>query len=76
MEDDVLRETLGLLDASSRDVLRRAARSEQRERDELAARLMREPDGQRTADLIDEMSIMAEARRQMVRALGELEPTA
>jgi hypothetical protein len=73
MNDDAVRRTLSKLPAPARDVLRRAARAGQWERDELAARLIREPQGQVMADLIDGLSISAEARRQMTRVLGELE---
>jgi hypothetical protein len=73
MDDRELRGALERLSTPARDVLRRASRADQWERDELAARLMREPNGQLMAELIDELSIDAEARRQMVRVLGELE---
>jgi hypothetical protein len=54
----------------------RAARADQWERDQLSARLMRELNGQVMADLIDELSINEEARRRMVRVLGDLEARA
>jgi hypothetical protein len=73
VNDAQLLRAMKRLPAPARDVLRRAARADQWERDELAARLMREPDGHVMADLIDELSINPEARRQMVRVLGDLE---
>ena len=73
MDDDELRFRLATIPASGRDVLRRAARADHWERDELAARLMREPNGQLMADLIDELTINADAQRQMVRVLGSIE---
>jgi len=73
VEDSQLRDLFASLPVPARDVLRRAARADQRERDALSARLMREPNGRLMADLIDELSINAEARRQTVRVLGDLE---
>jgi hypothetical protein len=75
VNDPELRNLLGQIPASGRDVLRRAARADQYERDELAQRLMREPGGQDMADLIDGISLNMAARRQVVRVLGSLEAT-
>ena len=59
----------------SRDVLRRAMRAEQHEREQLAARLQRgrSQEARDLADLIDSASRRPEFRRQLVRVLGNLE---
>ena len=75
MNDAELRRLFAAFPSSARDVLRRAARADQWERDELAARLMREPNGQDMADLIDQLSLHDDVRQQAVRVLGELEAT-
>jgi hypothetical protein len=68
--DAELREMLIQFPQSSRDVLRRAARSNQSERDQLSSRLMREPRGQSLADLVDNMSLHPDFRRAIARVLG------
>ena len=75
MNDADLRKLFASFPPTARDVLRRVARTDQWERDELASRLMREPNGQYMADLIDEISLDDAARQQVVRVLGELEAT-
>jgi hypothetical protein len=71
--DDDLRTALGKLTPSARDILRRTARADQGERDELAHRLLREPGGQPLADLVDRMTLNPDLRRLFARLLGELE---
>jgi hypothetical protein len=71
--DAELRDALQLFPERSRDVLRRAARASQTERDELAGRLLREPSGRDPANFVDDMSLDAEFRRQVVRVLGWIE---
>lgn len=73
MDDTELRRYLAQLAPAARDVLRRAARAEQVERDGLAYGLEREPGGAHLADLIDLLSLNVDARRQVVRVLGGLE---
>jgi len=71
--DDDLRTALRSLTPSGRDILRRTARADQWERDELAYRLMREPGGQGLADLVDRLTLSPDLRRTFARLLGELE---
>jgi hypothetical protein len=73
MNDEDLRDLLACIAAPGRDVLRRAARAEQWERDELARRLLREEGGRDAADLVDLMSLHPAERRRIARLLGELE---
>jgi len=58
-----------------RDVLRRAMRAEQSERDQLATRLQRGRSqvARDLADLIGRASLRPEFRQQLVRVLGGLE---
>ena len=76
MTDAELRDLLLRLPPSSRDVLRRAARADQPERDELAHRLLREPGGDIAAELIDSLSLDPQLRQQVVRVLGWIEAEA
>ena len=76
MTDAELRDLLLRLPLSSRDVLRRAARADQPERDELAHRLLRQSGGEVPADLIDSLSLDPQARQQVVRVLGWIETEA
>jgi hypothetical protein len=75
MNDAEMRSLFVHFTPGARDVLRRAARADQWERDELASRLIREPQGQDMADLVDQLSLHDDVRRQVVRVLGELEAT-
>jgi hypothetical protein len=58
-------------------VVRRVLIADQDYRDELAERLLRQrtDHANNLADLIDMLAIDADARRQVVRLLGELEAT-
>ena len=71
--DDDLRDALSKLSPAARDVLRRTARADRWERDELAGRLLREPGGGPFADLVDRLTLNADLRRLFARLLGELE---
>jgi hypothetical protein len=73
--DRELARALGEILPKGRDVLRRAMRAEQFERDELAARLQRGRSqvARDLADLIDTASRRPEFRQQLVRVLGGLE---
>jgi hypothetical protein len=70
------RASLGTHDAdpSARSNLRRVLIRDQADRDAIASRLMRYHDtnGQGWAEIIDLMSMYPDARRRVVRALGEL----
>jgi hypothetical protein len=74
--DAELRDMLSRFPAKARAVLRRAARAQVSERDELAQRLLREPNGQDLADFVDTMSADPAFRRQVVRVLGWIEARA
>jgi hypothetical protein len=58
----------------ARDDLRRVLIRDQADRDAIASRLMRYRDqnGQGWADIIDFLTMYPDARRQVVRLLGEL----
>jgi hypothetical protein len=73
MDDGRLRTLLSRLPPQTRDVLRRAARSDQWERDALASRLERSPNGLDMAEVIDRLTLSSALRQQVVRVLGELE---
>jgi hypothetical protein len=73
MDDAELRTLLADLPPMVRDVVRRAARTEQWERDGLARRLERNPGGLGMAEIVDRMSLNQALRQQVVRVLGELE---
>ena len=70
-----LRDLLSSLDPKSRDDLRRVLILDQADHDAIASRLMRyrDQDGQDWADIIDFLTMYPDARRQVVRILGELE---
>lgn len=72
MDDAELRASLGRMDPAARDALRRILIADQRRRDAMSERLLRErADGM--ADLLDFLSLNPQARRQAVRVLGTLE---
>ncbi len=77
MEDRHLRDVLSRLDSGTRVAVRRPLIADHHYRDELATRLLRQGTQHATdlAGLIDMMTIDADARRQVVRLLGELEAT-
>jgi len=62
--DADLREALNEFPPKARGVLRRAARAEVSERDELAQRLLRESAGADLAEFVDAMSLDPAFRRQ------------
>jgi hypothetical protein len=72
--DDDLRALLATLDPKTRDDLRRVLIRDQAHRDAISSRLMRYRDqnGQDWADMIDFLTMHPDARRRIVRALGEL----
>jgi hypothetical protein len=76
MNDQELRATLARLPPSARDELRRLLIRDQASRDGIAEQLLRRR-GTRgateLADFIDMLSLDAEARRRVIRVLGELE---
>ncbi len=69
MDDAELSALLRQPDPPAREALRRAARADQRERDELAQRLMPEPGSQDAADVIDMLTLEGDrrARRAQLR---------
>jgi hypothetical protein len=69
MSDVDLRSLLEMLDAKSRDDLRRVLIRDQTERDAISSRLMRYRDqsGQDWADIIDFLTMYPEAWRRVVR---------
>jgi hypothetical protein len=75
MDDRELARLLSAIQPRGRDVLRRAMRAEQLERDELATRLQEEgsPVARDLADLVDLASLHPEVRQQLARVLGQLE---
>ena len=75
VDDQMLAELLVQIKPSGRDVLRRAMRAEQFERDELARRLLEEgsPVARDLADLVDLASLHLEVRQQLARVFGYLE---
>jgi hypothetical protein len=74
MDDADLHAALETLDPLARDALRRVLIHDQADRDAIASLLMRYHDenGQGWADTIDLLSMHPDARRRVVRALGEL----
>jgi hypothetical protein len=70
--DERLLAILSQLSMGACDVLRRAARAEQVERDELAIRLLREG-AVGMADFVDRMSLDLSLRRQVVRVVGVIQ---
>jgi hypothetical protein len=75
--DRELARTLAEILPKGRDVLRRAMRAEEFERDQLADRLQQGPlqVARDLVDLIDTASLRPEFREQLVRVLGHLETT-
>lgn len=73
MDDRELRLLFAGIPVNARYVLRRAARADQWERDELAYRLWRETGGALMGEIVDRMSLNADLRQQVVRTLGALE---
>jgi hypothetical protein len=76
--DGELRALLETLDPLTRDALRRVLIHDQADRDAVASQLLRYRDGHGDdwADIIDMLTMYPEARRTVVRVLGELEPGA
>jgi hypothetical protein len=74
-EDGGLRALLLTLDPMARDDLRRVLIHDQADRDAIASELLRYRDGRGDdwADIIDMLTMHPEARRKVVRLLGELE---
>jgi hypothetical protein len=74
-EDTDLRDLLSSLSPSARDTLRRILIREQADRDAIASQLLRYRDGRGDdwADIIDLLTMYPDARRRLVRVLGELE---
>jgi hypothetical protein len=73
--DTDLRALLATLDPKARADLRPVLIRDQADRDAISSRLMRYRDenGQDWADLIDFLTMWPDARRHVVRVLGELE---
>jgi hypothetical protein len=74
MSDD-LRALLETLDPKARDDLRRVLIRDQADRDAIASRLMRYRDerGDEWADIIDMLTMHPDARRRVIRVLGEID---
>ena len=72
---DNLRALLETLDPKARDDLRRLLIRDQADRDAIASQLLRYRDerGDDWADIIDMLTMYPEARRQVVRLLGEID---
>jgi hypothetical protein len=72
--DSELRSVLAVLDPSARDDLRRVLIRDQADRDAIASHLMRYRDenGQDWEDIIDFLTMYPDARREVVRMLGEI----
>jgi hypothetical protein len=70
-----LRALLETLGPQSRETLRRVLIHDQADRDAIASQLMRYRDqpGDAWADIIDMLTMHPEARRNVVRLLGEIE---
>jgi hypothetical protein len=75
MDDDDLRSMFVTLDPNAREMLRRALIHDQADRDTIASHLLRYRDGRGDdwADIIDFLTMRPEARRRVVRLLGEIE---
>ena len=69
-----LRHLLETLDPKARDALRRVLIHDQADRDAIASQLLRYRDGHGDdwADIIDMLTMDPDARRQVVRLLGEI----
>ena len=74
-EDDGLRELLRSLSPSARGHFRNVLIHDQADRDAIASSLMRYRDqnGQAWSDIIDMLTMHPEARRKVVRLLGEIQ---
>jgi hypothetical protein len=75
VSDADLRDLLLMLSPPARDALRRVLIGDQPDRDAISSRLMRYRDqnGQDWADIIDMLTLDPNARRRVLRVLGELE---
>jgi hypothetical protein len=75
---DHLRPLLETLDPLTRDALRRVLIHDQADRDAIASQLLRYRDerGNDWADIIDTLTMEPDARRRVLRLLGEMEATA
>jgi hypothetical protein len=75
MAEDDLRALLETLDPKARDDLRRVLIRDQADRDAVASQLLRYRDGHGNdwADISDMLTMHPDARRQVVRLLGEAE---
>ncbi len=73
--DDDLRAALARMPPRSRDALRRVLIRDQADRDGIASRLLRyrDSEGGDWADTIDMLTMHPEARRSVVRLLGEID---
>ena len=73
--DGDLRHLLEMLDPLTRDALRRVLIHDQADRDAVSSQLLRYRDerGDDWADIIDMLTMDSDARRHVVRVLGELE---
>jgi hypothetical protein len=73
--DHDLRALLETLNPKARDDIRRVLIRDQADRDAISSRLMRYRDqnGQDCADIIDFLTMYPDARRRVVRVLGEIE---
>jgi len=77
MDDTMLRLVLSRLDSRARDAVRRVLIADAPYRSAMAERLLhqRSEHAANLANLIDMLTLDADARRQVVRFLGELEAT-
>jgi hypothetical protein len=75
MSDSNLRAILEMLDPLTRDALRCVLIQDQADRDAVASQLLRYRDGHGDdwADIIDMLTLYPDARRRVMRLLGELE---
>jgi hypothetical protein len=74
-EDADLRRLLETFDPKARDDLRRVLIHDQADRDAIASQLLRYRDGHGDdwADIIDMLTMHPDARRRVVRLLGEID---
>jgi hypothetical protein len=75
MEADRIQTVLENLDLKARDTLRRVLIHDQADRDAISSQLLRYRDGHGDdwADIIDMLTMHPDARRRVVRLLGEIE---
>jgi hypothetical protein len=75
MDEDELRVALSAIEPRGRELLRRALIQDQADRDGIASQLLRYRDerGDDWADVIDMLTLHSEARKRVVRLLGEIE---